>query len=242
MDHLFDPENAFFSAVSRIMDLVLLSVLWAAVSIPVVTAGAASAGLYYAVTKSVRSQRSYPAREFFRGFRENFKKATAIWLCLIAIGIMFFFSDFPLAVSFLSGEKGADMLLLILFMLKALLFLGVSCLIFPLLSRFQGSVLRLFENTVRLIAGHPVRVILSVLLLCACLILVCAEVFFLALLPAAFVWLLSFLWEPVFCRMALQLEEGKAETDGMQGQKEENDRWYMELGDRGPQVSSEREN
>ena len=34
-------------------------------------------------------------------------------------------------------EKGADMLLLILFMLKALLFLGVSCLIFPLLSRPQ---------------------------------------------------------------------------------------------------------
>ena len=49
MDKILDPENAFFSVVSRIVDMFLLSILWVLTSLPVITAGAASTGLYYAV-------------------------------------------------------------------------------------------------------------------------------------------------------------------------------------------------
>ena len=231
MDKILDPENAFFSAVSRIVDMFLLSILWVLTSLPVITAGAASTGLYYAVVKSVRSQRSYPAREFFRGFRDNFCRATVIWTGILLIGVMFFLSDFPMMLSFLNDGEAVDILFLGLFVGKAFLFLGVACLCFTLLSRFEGSTVRILENAVWMILRRPVRTLCSILILIFCLLFAFAEPLFLVWIPASFMWLLSFLLEPVFCREAERIE-GRTEKQAVQEtEAEERDQWYLENGD-----------
>ena len=50
---IFDPENGFFRTLSRMVDVVGLSLLWVALSLPLVTFGPACAALYHTVTHCV---------------------------------------------------------------------------------------------------------------------------------------------------------------------------------------------
>ena len=47
---IFDPENGFFRTLSRMVDVVGLSLLWVVLSLPLVTFGPACAALYHTVT------------------------------------------------------------------------------------------------------------------------------------------------------------------------------------------------
>ena len=48
---IFNPENAFFRTADKLADLVMLSLMWALCSIPLVTLGPATAALYDAAVK-----------------------------------------------------------------------------------------------------------------------------------------------------------------------------------------------
>ena len=45
LEAIFNPENAVFRMINKLLDLMVLSLVWAVCCIPVVTAGAASAAL-----------------------------------------------------------------------------------------------------------------------------------------------------------------------------------------------------
>lgn len=61
-------------------ECMLLSILWVVTSLPVITIGASTTALYYAVVKVIRNNEGYGWGEFWNGFRTNFKQATIIWL------------------------------------------------------------------------------------------------------------------------------------------------------------------
>ena len=61
-------------------ECMLLSILWVVTSLPVITIGASTTALYYAVVKVIRNNEGYVWGEFWNGFRTNFKQATIIWL------------------------------------------------------------------------------------------------------------------------------------------------------------------
>ncbi|MBP5332214.1 MAG: YesL family protein, partial [Lachnospiraceae bacterium] len=73
MAKFFNPENAFFTTINKIVDTIWLSLLWTICSLPLITIGPASCGLYYATVKVTRRNRSYVTKEFFKGFKQNFK-------------------------------------------------------------------------------------------------------------------------------------------------------------------------
>lgn len=127
LQSLFNPENAFMCFMNKIIDLVLLSLVWLVCCIPIITIGPACAALYYAVVKAVRRQRSYPVREFWRAFKSNFKKGIlfeGIWLIL---GGMMLCTDLPLVLTLLDTGKVQNVILLVLFAAKAILLLGTAC-------------------------------------------------------------------------------------------------------------------
>lgn len=76
-------------------DLMVLNWLWILCSLPVVTIGPATCALYSVTLKLCRDEAVYPVRDFFRGFRENFKQGVvlgilAILLAVVAAGDAFF--------------------------------------------------------------------------------------------------------------------------------------------------------
>ena len=84
MSNYLNYDNKFFSALGKIVDCCILSVLWIFCSIPIFTIGASSAAMYYTVHKVVRNGKGYVSRTFFDSFKENFKKSTVVWLIQLA--------------------------------------------------------------------------------------------------------------------------------------------------------------
>ena len=74
----FSINGKFYSFMTKVADLMILSVLWLFTSLPVITLGASSSALYYSVIKVVREESDRPTKAYFRAFRDNFKQSTLI--------------------------------------------------------------------------------------------------------------------------------------------------------------------
>lgn len=70
--------------VGRVALLAVGNLLWLVCSLPVVTAGAAAAGLYTVLFDRVPFDRA--PGTFFRGWQQHWKTATAVWLPVLAVG------------------------------------------------------------------------------------------------------------------------------------------------------------
>ncbi len=81
-------DNKFFTALGKLVDCVWLSLLWLICSIPVITMGAASTALYYAVHKSIRGNRGYTTRNYFSAFKDNFKQSTLVHLVWLVVMVV----------------------------------------------------------------------------------------------------------------------------------------------------------
>ena len=82
----FDPNGAFARGMERVWSLIVLNVLWLVCSLPVVTMGASCAALYQVLGKLIAGEDGHVARQFFRAWGENWKKATPVWMILLAVG------------------------------------------------------------------------------------------------------------------------------------------------------------
>lgn len=218
LESLFNPENALMCFINKIIDLVVLSILWTLCSAPLVTMGAASAALYYALTKSVRCQRGHAAKEFWRAFKSNLKRGILFELVWAALAFMMLVTDGPLVTTFLDTGKVQNVFLLILFAVKAVLLIGAACWYYPMISRFEQGVWKTAEAAVFTMLRHALRSILVILLTVFAVSLLVAEPLLLAIVPGVSAWLLSFLQEPVFRALYDSAEV-----------PEDDDPWYREL-------------
>ena len=76
--------------LSRLCDLIILNLLCIVCCIPIITAGASITALFSVTLKMVKGEESYIAKGFFKGFKDNFKQATIIWLIVAAFGIFMY--------------------------------------------------------------------------------------------------------------------------------------------------------
>ena len=60
LSHFFNGDNFVFRYSNYILDMVMLSILWLFLSLPLVTAGGAAAALYYTISCHTRKGRVLP--------------------------------------------------------------------------------------------------------------------------------------------------------------------------------------
>lgn len=134
MSRIFDPENKFWSAISKVADVTCMSFLWTITSLPLVTMGAATTAFYSYTMRQVRDTEGSILSGFFSAFRKHFKKATLLWL-LEAAGIAFFAADLVGVWNFylLVGGVPAIVLGALVLCLTAL-FLGCTFYVWAILS------------------------------------------------------------------------------------------------------------
>lgn len=207
--------------INKIIDLVVLSLVWLVCCIPIITIGPACAALYYAVVKVIRRQRGYPVREFWRAFKSNFKKGILFEVIWLLLGAMTLYTDLPLVLTLLDIEKVQNMILLVLFGTKAILLLGTVCWIYPLMSRFEEELLKLAQASVYLLVRYLPVTLAVIVLLGAAVFLIVWEPLLLAVLPGPVTLLLSMMQEPALRKMCLaaDVETAAARHPG----SEEND-------------------
>lgn len=139
-------------------ELIILSLLWIVCSLPIVTIGASSTALYYATVKSVRKDRGYAAKEFFRSFKRNLKSGTIVTLLYgVVIGLLLYNreyisavtgqGDVAQAVGFLGQGAGENLLLFVIYDGILILMAAMAMYLFPVLSRFDMKVSDILKLT-----------------------------------------------------------------------------------------------
>ena len=182
MSRFFSSDSPFFQKLSLFADLVILNLLTLLCSLPVITAGAASTALFYAVTKLRRDEGNI-YKAYFRSFRDNFLQATALWAILLVVGV------------------GACFCILMYYQINQPLMVGCSALLlfiwgvvvswlFPMLSHFHSTTFGALRNAVICGLNYlPLSLAITLVnLIPIALFLVVPQLFFQLLCLWLFIW------------------------------------------------------
>ena len=135
-------ESTFGRLMTRCGIVIAANLLFVLFSLPVVTIGAGWAALYHVMFKTLRGDGVInPFRQFWQGFRTNFKQATIAWLLALALAV-FGYVDVRICLA-AGGFVGA--------MRYPILVMGVMLLIlliylFPTMAAFENTLPRLISS------------------------------------------------------------------------------------------------
>lgn len=179
----FTPDSKFMIFCGRLVELTKINLLWLLCCLPVVTIGAATTAMLDCLY-AFRAEEPCGGKVFFRSFRGCFGRATVLWLVILLFGVMLGLDYY--IVAYLEFPGRMAVIGLIFFLLFALVL--VTGMIFPLLSRFPGTVKELAVNAVLLSLAHLPKMLLvtAMNLLPVFLLLLLPQVFLLT----GFVWLI----------------------------------------------------
>lgn len=128
--------------LNKVADLLILNILTVLCCIPVITAGASLTAMHYVALKMARNEECYIARDFFKSFKLNFKQGTVIWIIELLI-ILVLAGDF-LIMSQTEMEFGS--VLKVVLTVIAFVVLFTFMLVFPVLAKFENTVMHTFKN------------------------------------------------------------------------------------------------
>lgn len=202
-----NQEYKFTSMLSKIMDLLLINLLFIITSLPCITLGASITALFSVAMKLVRNEESYVTKDYFHAFCKNFKHATAAFL-FFAILIALFLFNILIA---LRNPTGFLSILGCLSLMFEIL-LGIGFLYyFPILARFEFTPMQVLAHIPHMIANNPGLFLLlaalnfPILFLCFYSVYTLLFIIIAALLIgcSGFVYIESFL----FCRIFAPYEK-----------------------------------
>ncbi|MGX7199642.1 YesL family protein [Enterococcus nangangensis] len=135
--------------LTKIANLLLLSLLWVIFSLPIVTLGAATSALYASVYHCLIGERTDLFKTFLRTFKHSFSQATVAWLFYVTIVGIFILNWFliqqRLDASWLNQFSQVFLLILSIGLLPVLF------LMLAYISRFRDPLKKIFLNCVMLL-------------------------------------------------------------------------------------------
>lgn len=157
---LANPNGKFNRIMTRVFDMLLLNGLFLLTSIPVVTAGASAAALYYAMAKAVYHERGQVCREYFRAWKRELRQGVCLQLIFLLIAALAGF-DLYYALGLTGAMRVCYLALggVVLFLL-----LPAYLYVYPLLSRVEGTVKEYLVMGMRMAAQHLLPTVLMLLL------------------------------------------------------------------------------
>lgn len=142
--------GSLFDGFSKLGELFLLSIIYVVSCVPIVTFGAATSALYYVTLKMAEGKRYYIWEDYVKSFKANFKQATIIWV-IYACACAVVAADLLLAGSF-EMQLGSVIAVIAIVLTIFLVLLGLY--VFPLLARFDNTVLKTMKNAVLIAIRH----------------------------------------------------------------------------------------
>ena len=136
-------DSPFMQIMNKVADLMWINILTLICCIPVVTVGASLTAMHYMALKIVRDEECYITKEFFKSFKMNFKQGTAIWLIMLFVFLLLVGDFYIMNHSGLEFGRPLRVLIIVI----AVLALFVSMFVFPVLAKFDNTVLRTIKNS-----------------------------------------------------------------------------------------------
>lgn len=212
MGDFFDPEKGIWTWLSTLVDVFGLSIAWVLLCLPVVTAGPATAALYYTVVKCVRKRERGAFGYFVRSFRDDLKTGLKADLIVLPAAILLLLLH-HVTRWYGTRDGGALYILYVAQYIFLMLPAGMLCWLFPLLGRFDYGVGGLFRTAFQLTLAHlPSTVV--IVLLTAQTAAFCIERWWPVLfMPSVTMLLVSLFTERVFQKYAPELAQEEPEFE-----------------------------
>lgn len=199
MREFFHYDGGYTQIISKIFDALVLGLLWLLLCLPVITAGAATTALYYALIKSLRNNRGYAVREFWHGFRTNWRQATVIWIVMAALFIACIGNLRILSLDLVTANE-ATAFLLVLYIAVLIVVVAFALYVFPSISRFEGTVLWFVRLALFMTVRYLGTTLICLLVLLMAGILIWRLPILILLLPSGVCYLISTFMERVLKR------------------------------------------
>lgn len=132
--NIFGFDGSFIHVFDKIFDVLVLGILWIICSLPIITIGASTTALYYAMVKCVKNNNGYITREFFHSFRLNLRSATLIWVIFAGVSFVLHL-NIGILMEKTNGYIG--LFFICLYTIASVYVLMMGCYAFPAVSRFD---------------------------------------------------------------------------------------------------------
>lgn len=142
LQNSFSRDSKFFFYMDKISKLIILNLLFILFSLPLVTFGASLTALHRVLWLLNEDEEGNVFLEFWNAFRENFWKATCIWLCFAAVGAFLLWDYYLLRTGVLLE---ANWLQWPVYIIAALAFCS-GMWAFVLQSRYENKVIATMRN------------------------------------------------------------------------------------------------
>lgn len=213
----FSLDSPAVSVLDQIADVLAAGFLWLLCSIPVITIGPASAALYYTIVKVARRKRETVSKAFFHSFKSNLKQGVGMTVLYLIYGA--FLAVYAGLAGYGELWQKNPYLVIAGGIILVAPFVFTVLYIFPVLSRFEGGMIRQLQYAVHMSVGH----LFSTLVLLAAFAAVCLAIYLfpllMAILPGIYAYAASFLIERIF-RKYMPGEREKYADDEIP--------WYLE--------------
>lgn len=154
MGNFFSIDGPFQKYGTIVADIIIISLLWYILSIPLFTIGAVTTGMFYIFTKQANDRDEYLLKSFFKSIKENFIQATILTIILFLLYTLLFTNIRVISSGTLGLGSTFSMVLLIVQISILLELFFVSLYIFPVLSRFELKIKDIFKTSFYLANKH----------------------------------------------------------------------------------------
>lgn len=141
----FKVDGPFYRFISRLFDLIILNFLWLVFSLPIITIGASTSAAFCVTLKMAEDKEGYIGKAFLKGFRENLKQGTILGLIAISAAYIVY-----LNFALFNGLESNPLILLIVGMIAGAYFLFSLLYAFPLAARYQNTIIKTINNSLRI--------------------------------------------------------------------------------------------
>lgn len=225
----FDLDSPLMQVLNKVADLLWLNILTLICCIPIVTAGASLTAMHYMALKIVRNEECYITRGFFKSFKENFKQGTVIWLLFLLVALILGGDFYIMKNSGLQFNKIIQIVITAVGVLVTFTYVYV----FPVLARFDNTVLRTIKNAFIMSILQFPKTILMIICYLLPIILFAVSM---RLIPIIFLFGLSapaylsaMLYNKFFKKLEAQIEEAEAEhSENSETAEEEDNRIFKD--------------
>ena len=143
---IFDPSNSFYEFGRKLIYVFALNIIFIITSIPIVTMGASMTAMNTVFLKIINEKDFSVFKDYFRSFKENFIKATVLWLIGLAAAFILYV-DIVYWWKYGIDDGAYGYVMLVLSILAGVFLALLLHTAFPLVSRFEMSIKDLIVNT-----------------------------------------------------------------------------------------------
>jgi uncharacterized membrane protein YesL len=141
----FSPEGKFMRFMERLLDVLLLNLLWVVFSLPVITIGAATTAAFSVALKMVDDEEGPIARGFVKAFKREFLIGTLIWL-LNAAAAYALYLDWQIVMA----SARPSVILIIVSILSTAFVVSVFLYAYPQAARYDSRLGKILSNSFRI--------------------------------------------------------------------------------------------